>query len=144
MKVLKIILIVVLILVGTFVIINAFLPANYSVERSTTVQAPKELVFKQVVDFKNWEQWSPWLAMDSTMTFNYGEQTKGAGATYSWTGENSGNGKQEMTAVSDMDTIKTHIVFEGMGESDGLWVFTENEDGTTHVSWSFSGENSFF
>jgi hypothetical protein len=73
MKALKIILITVLILVGAFIILNAFLPAKYEVERSVNINAPKEIVFEQVVDFKNWEQWSPWLAMDSTMTFNYGE-----------------------------------------------------------------------
>jgi effector-binding domain-containing protein len=31
-----------------------------------------------------------------------------------------------------------------MSESDGQWVFTETEAGTTKVSWAFKGENSFF
>lgn len=144
MKALKIILIIVLVLFGAYCIWMATLPSEYHVERSITVNAPREEVYAEVADFQNWEAWSPWKQMDSTMTFKYGAQTSGTGATYTWTSESSGNGSQKFTAVYPSDSLKTEINFEGMGNSQGLWTFTETDDNQTHVSWSFEGEMGFF
>ncbi len=144
MKALKVILIVLLVLFGLYCIWMATLPSKYEVERSATINAPQEVVYAQISDFKNWENWSPWLAADSTMTFEYGEQTQGQGASYSWTSENMGGGNQQIVRTVGMDTMHTRIAFEGQGESNGKWILTKNEDGSTQVSWSFNGEMGFF
>ncbi len=144
MRILKIILGIVLALIVIYLITSFFLPANYKVSRQLSMNAPAKQIYAQVIDFKNWEQWSPWLQEDPSMTFQYEDQTYGEGANYSWTSEESGNGKQSIKYASAYDTIKTVIQFEGMDPAHGLWTFTSSPDGPTMVSWGFSGELGFF
>jgi effector-binding domain-containing protein/carbon monoxide dehydrogenase subunit G len=144
MKTLRIILIVLLVLFGIFLIWSYTLPSQYQVSRSISIEAPKEAVFAEVADFKKWEQWSPWRANDSTMSFEYGETTTGVGGNYRWTSENSGSGNMEFTEVSASDSLKTAINFIGMGNSNGRWTFADNASGQTEVEWSFSGELGFW
>ena len=59
MKTLKIVAIVLVTLVVVFVLVGLWLPKEFKIERTVRVQAPVELVFDQVNDLKNWEQWSP-------------------------------------------------------------------------------------
>ena len=37
---------------------------TYTVQRSTTVQAPPGRLFEQVEDFHRWPAWSPWEGLD--------------------------------------------------------------------------------
>ena len=139
MKALKIILIILVVVIGGYFIWMSTLPADYNVERSTVIDAKPEVVYNYVSDFETWPEWSIWFERDSTMETTWGEKTKGKGATYSWTSKNSGNGNQEIMEAEENKSMKTKIVFEGMGESDGYWKFEPTEDGKTKVTWGFSG-----
>lgn len=144
MKFLKVLLIIVVILFAGYSIWMATIPADYEVERTVTVEAPREVVFSEVSDFKNWEAWSYWHKQDSTMKLSYGENTTGEGASYSWTSENMGAGTQTFKKLLPYDTIKTHIDFDGQGEGYGTWIFTDAGDQKTTVSWKMNGSSSFF
>ena len=61
---LKKILIGLLAIVAIFVVVVAMQPAEYRVERSTTIAAPTSSVFGQVNDFHKWDAWSPWAKLD--------------------------------------------------------------------------------
>jgi len=139
MKALKIILIILVVVIGGYFIWMSTLPADYNVERTTVVDANPEVVYDYVSDFTTWPEWSIWFERDSTMKTVWGDKTQGEGATYSWTSESSGNGNQEILATEEDKSMKTKIVFEGMGESDGYWKFEPTEDGKTKVTWGFSG-----
>lgn len=108
------------------------------------MNAPAKRIYAHVIDFKEWEAWSPWYQKDPSMTFNYNEQTAGAGATYTWTSEESGAGKQSIKYASEYDTIKTVIEFDGRDPAHGLWTFKKTDNGPTIVKWGFSGELGFF
>lgn len=144
MRILKIILGILLILCLIYVIISLFLPGERTVSRSITIDGSKAAAYGQVVDFRNWENWSPWLENDSTMVFNYGESSYGEGATYSWTSENSGNGKQSITSVKTNEEIKTLIQFDGMDPVEGEWKFENLDQSRISVTWSFFPKFSFF
>jgi len=143
MRIVKIILSTLLVLLVIYLITSFFLPSKYNVSRELSINGPSKQIYSQVIDFKKWEQWSPWLQEDPTMTFQYEEQTASEGASYSWTSEESG-GKQTIKYASPYDTIKTVIQFDGMDPANGLWTFNSSKDGSTLVSWGFSGELGFF
>ena len=140
MKALRIILIVLVVIIGGYFIWMSTLPSEYHVERSTVVDASPEVVYDYVSDFKTWPEWGVWFEKDPSMTTSFGEQTKGAGATYSWTSEESGNGHQSITEAVENQSMKTEITFEGMGTSHGNWNFEATEGGKTKVTWGFDGE----
>ena len=51
-----------------FVILVATRSDSFHLERSTRIDAPADVVFAQVNDFKNWDAWSPWAKLDPNMT----------------------------------------------------------------------------
>ena len=36
----------------------------YTVERSTTIDAPPERIYQQIANLHNWRNWSPWEGLD--------------------------------------------------------------------------------
>ncbi|MEO1448496.1 MAG: SRPBCC family protein [Bacteroidota bacterium] len=109
-----------------------------TVQRTAEINAPAEVVFGQVNDFRNWEQWSPWAKMDPDMKIEYFGET-GPGHSYTWTSENPqvGNGKLAIEESKPFESIKTKLSFDGQGDGQGAWAFKE-EGGKTAVSWSMT------
>ncbi|MGB1247793.1 MAG: SRPBCC family protein [Chitinophagales bacterium] len=143
MKAVKIIGGIVGVLLVAYIVACAMGPKDFDVTREIDVNAPKNLVYNQVVEFKNWEKWSPWAENDSTLEVTYGEVTRGIGAYYSWVGESrmSGAGSLEIVDAVENESISTHLLFgEQEQPSRGTWTFTENEDGSTHVAWGMDGD----
>jgi effector-binding domain-containing protein len=145
MKTLKIIGIIFLILIGIYVVAAIVAPATLKVEQSTVVEVSPAQVYPHVACFKNWEPWNPWDAMDPTNTNEFSEQSCGVGSWYSWNGEQTGQGRQDILEARENEYIKCSLVF-GMDPTPQTseWFFEEVEGGTK-VTWNFIGtEASFF
>lgn len=140
MNILKLAGIVLVTLILVFVGGGLVLPSGYRVERSERVQAPLEVTFAQVNELRNWEQWSPWSAADPSMQVTYGVTTVGAGAEYTWTGEQSGEGTLSIAASIHGERIDTIMDFGQMGSAKGYWSFSY-QAGVTSVTWGLIGEN---
>jgi effector-binding domain-containing protein len=110
--------------------------------RTTTIDAPQDMVFRTVNDLSTWESWSPWKEMDPNMKVTLGDPYVGKGGSYSWVGEASGSGKMEIRSSSGPDSLKTHVSFDGQGEADAFWRFEPTESGTK-VSWGFHSDFPF-
>lgn len=142
MKILKRILLLLLVLVVGFLIYAAMQPGAYEVNRTKVLKAPIDVVYGNVSDYKNWEEWGPWKEEDPSMTFAYDGQTKGVGATYSWSGA-QGDGKMEMVEAVQNESITNEMTFDGMGTSKGLWKFKPVDEGT-EVTWGMKTDESPF
>jgi len=79
-----------------FLIVVATRPAEFHIERSITVAAPREAAFAEVDDFHAWSAWSPWEKLDPTMKRTFEGAPAGRGAGYAWTG-NDKVGEGRMT-----------------------------------------------
>lgn len=128
----------IVVVLGLLMIVGAVLPKDYHVQRSVLVDAEPEVVYRQVVDLKLQEAWTPWKANDETMVMSFGDPWVGEGAVYTWTSEGSGNGTYTITKVEPHARIETHIVFEDQGEADGWWTFEPDGD-AVRVTWGFDG-----
>ena len=135
MKTLKTILIGLLALIVIFTLVSFTLPSPSPVERSTTIDSSADIIFQQVNDLKNWEQWSAWAAKDPSMEVIYGEKTEGEGGSYSWTGDVVGSGEMKIVKSEPAKLLNTEIDFGFMGRGQGTWTFEEN-GGKTIVTWS--------
>lgn len=142
MKILKGLGVALAVLFGAYVLYNATLDGHYEVSRKTVMNAKPETVSAIVSEFRNWPQWSIWFERDSTMVATFGEKTSGVGAHYSWVSTTQGNGSMTILEYSPGERMKSEIVFEGQGTSNGHWSFTPVEGGC-EVSWGFSGEMPF-
>ena len=139
MKILKKILIVFAILIVVLAIIGWMMPSSMHIERSLNMKAPVASIFNQVNVMKNWENWSPWKAMDPEMKLTYNDVPSGNGASYSWEGEKSGSGKMTLKDVKENESISTDLLFEGDQKASGGFKF-EKEGEETKVTWYFDSE----
>lgn len=114
---------------------------DYAVERSIIINASDELVWTQVKYFKNWRNWSPWYASDSTMTMKYVGIDGELESSYSWVGEESGSGEITNTGVTEGEEIMyhTHFFEPWDSESDG-YIRLAVVEGGTEVTWGFTGQ----
>ncbi|MEL6697775.1 MAG: SRPBCC family protein [Bacteroidota bacterium] len=137
MKLLK----VLLWIVGIVVVIAGglllFTDSETTMSRTAVVEAPADIVFAQVNDLHNWNDWSPWKEMDPEMKVEYQNGGVGKDASYTWKGEEVGSGKLTILESTPNTYIKTALEFDGRGGSFGGWNLEEKE-GQTVVTWSMT------
>ncbi len=138
MKILKVVVAIFALAVVAFLVVAAFLPKTYTVTRSASIEAPPVIVFAQVNDLKLWKDWSPWAAMDPSMKTWFGDTHVGEGASYSWKGDQVGEGELTITHSDMPSSIRTHVTFDGQSEGNGEWSFEPENDGTL-ATWTMNG-----
>lgn len=147
MKWLKGVLYFVLIL-GVIISIAALVaPSEKKVERAIMIKAPASMIYDMVSDLRKWEQWDPWMGLDSTQVREYtgklGDELYG----YSWTSDHDkvGKGSLYIPSYDRPKSIDYKLTFiDGNREmvSEGDFQFTE-ENGQTKVSWSLTSSLGF-
>lgn len=142
MKVLKVILLAVVAVIAVSLV--AFLiKKDYEASATVKIEAPAKMVSEYVSELKNWPNWMPWQEKDPEMKNTYGDKTQGEGAWYKWEGNKEvGTGKLTIKKYEPATLMNTYLEFEEPFEttSEGYWVFDENEDGTTNVTWGNKGK----
>ncbi|HLO97319.1 MAG TPA: SRPBCC family protein [Fimbriimonas sp.] len=139
-----IILYVILGLIALFLIYVASRPAEFTLERSRTINAPASKIYPLIGDFRNWEKWSPWLEMEPDAKLTYGNTTSGVGGTYRWDGKKTGSGSATCVEETPPTMFRISLAFEKpmKAVNDVVYCLSENANGTT-VKWSMSGSNNF-
>lgn len=140
MKIIKYVLLLLLILVIGFSIYIAVQPNSFQVTRSKTINAPQQVIYNNVIDFKNWEDWNSWIKEKPEMIVTLAEQTKGIGGSYSWK-DDDGVGTMKTIDTKPNASITQEMQFGTYPKSDVNWQFKSNEDGTTDVTWTISGKD---
>ena len=132
-------------IVVLFVAVVAMQPSEFRIVRSGTIAAPASDVFAQVNDFHNWMAWSPWEKLDPALQRTHDGAPAGAGAIYSWSGNNKvGEGTMTLTESRPNELIRIKLEFRRPFKATNTSEFTFKPDGNqTVVTWSMSGRNNF-
>lgn len=140
MKALKYIIFLLLILLIGAAIYVAVQANEFEVNRKRTLSAPHQMVYNNIIDFKNWEAWSSWAEADPDMTITLPEQTSGIGGSYQWE-DKDGIGKMTTLEAEPFTSIKQEMQFAEFPSSEITWKITPTENNTTEVSWTISGKD---
>lgn len=118
---------------------------TYTVQRSATIDAPPELVYAHIVDFRRWAGWSPWEEMDPGMEKKYSGSDAGIGAKYAWSGNRKvGEGSMEVTDAKEHSSIQIALDFLKPFKASNTTVFTLHPEGDgTSVTWAMTGRKTF-
>ena len=111
-------------------------PQEVTVARTTFIKAPKDVVFEQIVNFKNWPAWDPWERMDSgkmKRTLFGTDGTPGSG--YTWIGDKTGAGEMKDSAVSGTDMLYKLTFTKPHGSAWGH-LKADDSAGMTKVTWT--------
>ena len=139
------ILIALAIIVVLFVVIVAMRPPEFRVERSATMNAPPNVAFDQVNDFRKWQTWSPWENLDPNLKRSYEGPPSGKGSMYSWVGNKQvGEGRMTImeTRPSELIRIKLEFIKPFAATSTAEFNFVP-QAAQTNVNWSMQGKNNF-
>jgi uncharacterized protein YndB with AHSA1/START domain len=144
MKLIKRILIGLVAIIGIILILAAFQPTNYRVERSRSIAAPAQALFDQVNDHKKFEKWNPWDKMDPASVTTYSGTDSGVGAIASWKGDLVGEGRATITESKPVELVRQRMDWIKPMEGVSTVDFTFTADGDkTKVTWAMYGENNF-
>ena len=149
MKLIKYLIFLVLLFIIGGAIFFGTKDAKFDVSETIVINAPAEMIYNQVKDFKNWKNWAPWLQIDPNIQISQSEKTEGVGATYSWKSKHEalGNVSVETKKVIPLKEINQEISVEtslGDSKSDVYWRFEETEkQGETKVTWGIKGDPPF-
>ncbi|MGH8046217.1 MAG: SRPBCC family protein [Chthoniobacterales bacterium] len=132
-------------IVVVFVAIVAMQPSEFRVSRSTTIDAPPAMVFDQINNLHNWQEWSPWAKLDPLCKITFEGPPAGVGASFSWAG-NDQVGVGKMTNIESMpnDRVRFRLDFVKpfAGTSEAKFSFQPSGNQTV-VTWTMSGKNNF-
>ena len=133
-------------LLVVFLIVVATRPATFEIKRSAQINAPAEVVFAQVNDFKAWAAWSPWEQLDPAMKRTFNEVPASVGASYHWTSDKDdvGEGNMKITEAKPAEHLGIALDFLKPFEAHNRidFDFVKAGEGTS-VTWKMSGDNNF-
>lgn len=143
MKALKIVGIVLIVLIGLPLVAGLFMPKDFQVESSTTIQAPQPLVMENIRSLRRMNDWSPWAEQDPTMQVTYTGTDGTVGSSSAWKGQKAGTGRQSITLVNE-SRVETLVEFiepmEGKGDA---YLVTEPDAGGTKVTWGMKWSDPY-
>jgi effector-binding domain-containing protein len=140
MKVLKwIIILIVCVIVGALIFSAFFAPAKLDKEETIVIDAPKEQVYAQYIDFKNWDEWAAWNQIDTAMEKDYSEEMGEVGSWTTWRSDNweVGTGRQEIVEIKPNEYVKTAMTFEGWDDPSYSELILEETEEGTRTTWTF-------
>ena len=116
----------------------------YTVERSTTIDAPPARIYAQVANFHRWRAWSPWEGLDPDLRRTYTGPDTGSGATYAWAGNRkAGEGRMEITEVSEPTRVSIDLQFLKPFKARNETVFDIRPEGSgARVTWAMTGRRT--
>ncbi|MDP5077236.1 MAG: SRPBCC family protein [Nonlabens sp.] len=142
MKIVKYVLILLLVAILGVVGYFALQDGSYNVTETKVINAPQEIIFAQISDFKNWGNWNPWMEQKG-VTSTMGAITEGPGGNYSFVDE-YGSGKMTIKSVEPNNSIQYDMHYEHpMGSSDAVVSMDiVPVDNGNKVIWTLKGVHS--
>ena len=117
--------------------------ADFSLSRSTRIQAAPSRVHALLDDFHQWQRWSPWEGLDPDLRREFSGPDHGVGSTYRWAGnKKAGEGEMRMTASSPV-TVAVDLDFLKPFKASNVTTFDLTPSGdATEVTWTMTGTRS--
>lgn len=137
MSVSLILLLVLAVLILLTLAIGWILPSAVHVERSISIRAEPETVFKHLGDFEMFVIWSPWSGKDPAMKTTFSGDQFSVGHRYEWKGNRKvGVGSMEISHIEANRKLNIDLNFGPRGNSLTSFELITEETGTK-VIWSF-------
>lgn len=146
LNIILVILAVLVVAVIALLVIGAFKPNHFRVERSLDIGAAPEKIFPYLNDLRQQRLWSPWDQKDPNMKRTYSGAERGVGAKYAWDGNKEiGAGSQEITGVTPYSGVDVKIDFIKPFAANNRIEFRLRPAGAnTNVSWAIFGPHPYF
>lgn len=128
-------------------LVGLTLPRHVHVERSVTIDAPREAVFDLVNGFTRFTDWSPWHELDPYATYRLEGPKSGVGSAIGWQGDPDavGSGRIRIVESRPHESVTSDVLFGPQRRATTRLTLATSGGGTT-VRWSLDtdmGANPF-
>ncbi len=150
MKILKWIAIVflsiIVLFIATFLIYSSLQADRLLIEKNVVIEAPKNIIYKEIANFRNWGNWSAWDKMDPDMEQVYSEKMGEIGSFNKWKSNHQmvGKGSQEVVEIRKNEYMKMAMKFEGWDATNYAEFILSETEGGTEVKWTYLGAKTPF
>ncbi len=137
--------IILVVAIAGLLIMSASKPDTFAYQRSLVMNAPREKIYDQIIDFHKWTNWSPYEHKDPSLKRTFSGAESGVGAKYAWEGNDDvGQGTMDITQAKKPISINIDLHFDKPFKGDNQVVFSMVPQGEqTEVTWSMTGPNPF-
>ena len=143
MKFLKILGIIIVVLAVIILVGGMLLPKTYSVTRSTVINAPDSIIYKNIADFNEFYKWNAWAKKDIAAKTTITGQIAQPNHLYQWDGKEMGTGQMKILSVEPNKMVDIELKFIKPFESVADTRFDIAPEGAGNkVTWSMSGDNT--
>ena len=112
----------------------------YEIKASILIEATPAKVHEVLNDFARFEDWSPFIAMDESVTATISEKSFGPGAVYEYQGKRIGKGRMEIISSGPERIRSTMTFFNKKTEVAKTEYILEPVFEGTQVTWTLAGE----
>lgn len=127
-------------LIALLLLVAAFLPGTYNVEKSIIINRPVSAVMNNVADLHHYANWNPWQKMEPGAKGVITGTPATPGHRYKWEGKKIGIGQ---LTLRDLDEKHVHFDLEFFkpfkSQANDNWLFEEWGNGETKVTWQNNG-----
>ncbi|UII27107.1 SRPBCC family protein [Fulvivirga maritima] len=131
---------VLLSILGVILLLAAILlitgPSKVHMDRSITINAPKEKVYSTINNMKKFNEWSPWYEMDPSAKYSFEGPDSGVGAKMTWESAEVGSGAMWIVDAEDNKKVDMQMDFGFGGETHALLILKPTDEGTL-VTWTY-------
>lgn len=144
MRIFKFIILTIFCLIVAVLIIAAFLPSEYVVQRSVIIKQPVAFSFEKIAKFSNWSQWSPWYPLDTNTKYVFTGGDGKVGSKMSWESDKVGSGYITLNKLDDGKKIVFSLVFIKPFAMESIFYFTFlSGHNYSKVTWVDKGKLSY-
>lgn len=118
-----------------------FIPNQYGVSRSITINASPDKIYPLIANPKEWKKWAIWNLRDPKMEILYSGPASGPGAAWEWKSKGEGNGGMKFTQAAPNQAINYEIHLEDMKKPSNGALLLEAQGNSTKVTWSMNGSS---
>jgi hypothetical protein len=147
MKIVKYIFAALGILLAVLLLTGLFLPKEYALSRTVTIQRSNADVYNYVKYLKNQANYNVWAQMDPNQINTYTGEDGQVGFTSAWKSEidSVGAGSQTIVAMNEGTSIDYEIIFTEPFEStmQTAMLFEPLDSNSTKLTWNFRGDMNY-
>lgn len=131
--------------IALILIVAAFQPSQFAVQRSLVIAAPAAALFEQVNDHRKFAVWNPWAKLDPNVKNTYSGPATGVGSVASWQGNREvGAGSSTIIETKPAELVRQRMDWKEPMEGVSTVDFTFKPEGDrTLVTWHMYGANNY-
>lgn len=112
------------------------LPDQYNIQREITIRAPKEIVFNEIQNLVNWENWHPWYNNFQENQIEYSQISFGEGAWQRWNSKSLGKGEITIKRITENELLLYERTYPDYGfVSTGEFIVERIDAEHSKLTW---------